>query len=171
MNPPRMCTCSQSWIPLPPPFPYHLSGSSLCTSPKHPVSCIEPRLVICFLYGIIHASMPFSQIIPPSPSPTESKRLLYTSVSLLLSHIQSYHSLIIRLCAGADRETMREEDEFVSRISRGSSEHVLLPFQSRKEFKIGDMSLSTQLVFGGEVILRDHHWVVLRARWPCSNNN
>ena len=34
--------------------------------------------------------MPFSQIIPPSPSPTESKRLSYTSVSLLLSHIQGY---------------------------------------------------------------------------------
>jgi len=32
----------------------------------------------------------FSQIIPPSPSPTESKRLFYTSVSLLLSHIQGY---------------------------------------------------------------------------------
>ena len=29
--------------------------------------------------------MPFSQIIPHSPSPTESKRLFYTSVSLLLS--------------------------------------------------------------------------------------
>ena len=31
-----------------------------------------------------------SQIIPPSPSPTESKRLFYTSVSLLLSRIQDY---------------------------------------------------------------------------------
>ena len=32
----------------------------------------------------------YSQIIPPSPSPTESKRLFYTSVSLLLSRIQGY---------------------------------------------------------------------------------
>ena len=76
--------------PLPPLSPYHPSGSSQCTSPEHPVSCIEPGLAICFLYDIIHISMPFSQIIPPSPSPTESKRLFYTSLSLLLSRIQGY---------------------------------------------------------------------------------
>ena len=34
--------------------------------------------------------MPFPQIMPPSPYPTESKRLFYTSVSLWLSHIQGY---------------------------------------------------------------------------------
>ena len=76
--------------PLPPPSPYHPSGSSQCISPEHPVSCIEPGLAICFFYDIIHVSMPFSQIIPPSPSPTESKRLFYTSVSILLSWIQGY---------------------------------------------------------------------------------
>ena len=90
MNPPRVYTCSQSWTSLLPPSPYHPSGSSQCTSPKHPVSCIEPRLAIRFLHDIIYVLMPFSEIIPPSPSPTESKRLFYTSVSLLLSHIQGY---------------------------------------------------------------------------------
>ena len=59
------------------------------TRPKHPVSCIKSGLAIHFIYDIIHFSMPFSQIIPPFPSPTESKRL-YTSVSLLLSCIQGY---------------------------------------------------------------------------------
>ena len=49
--------------------------------------CIEPELVICFTYDNIHVSMLFPQIIPPSPSPTQSKRLFFTSVSLLLSHI------------------------------------------------------------------------------------
>ena len=91
MNLPQVYTCSPSWTPLSPPSLYHPSGSSQYTSPKHPVSCIEPGLSICFIYDIIHVSMTFSQIIPPSPSPTESKRLFYTSVSLLLSRIQCYH--------------------------------------------------------------------------------
>ena len=60
MNPPWVYMSSQSWTPLPPPTPYHLSGSSPCTSPKHPISCIEPRLAIRFLHDSIHVSKPFS---------------------------------------------------------------------------------------------------------------
>ena len=97
MNPPRMCMCSPSWIPLPPSSPSHPSGSSQCTSPEHPVSCMKPGLVIHFIYDNLHVSMPFSSIIPPLPSPTESKRLFYTSVSLLLSHIQGYHYHLYKL--------------------------------------------------------------------------
>ena len=57
MNAPRVYTCSPSWTPLSPPSPYHPSGSSQCTSPEHPVSCMEPGLAIHFLYDIIHVSM------------------------------------------------------------------------------------------------------------------
>ena len=90
-TPPWLYMCFPSWTPLPPPSPSHPSGSSQCTSPEHPVSCIEPGQVIRFTLDNIHVSMPFSHIIPPSPSPTESKWLFYTSVSLLLPHIQGYH--------------------------------------------------------------------------------
>ena len=45
MNPPLVYTSSQSWIPLPPSNPYHLSGSSPCTSRKHPVSNIDWHFV------------------------------------------------------------------------------------------------------------------------------
>ena len=68
MNPPQVYICSPSWTLLLPPSPYHLSGLSQCTSPKHPVSCIEPGLATRFIHDILHVSMPFSQIFPPSPS-------------------------------------------------------------------------------------------------------
>ena len=60
MDPPWVYMSSQIWTPLPPPTPDHLSGSSLCTSPKHPISCIEHRLALRFLHDSIHVSMPFS---------------------------------------------------------------------------------------------------------------
>ena len=61
MNPPQVYMCSPFWTLLPPPSPYHPSGSSQCTSPKHPVSYIEPGLVTRFIHDILHVSMPFSQ--------------------------------------------------------------------------------------------------------------
>ena len=61
MNPPPTShPISSLWI-----IPMH--------QPKHPVSCIEHRLALRFLHDGIHISMPFSQIIPPSPSPSEYK--------------------------------------------------------------------------------------------------
>ena len=66
MNLPQVYMCSQS-------SPYHPSGSSQCTSPKHPISCIKPGLAIHFLYDIIHISMLFSQIIPPLHLPQSPK--------------------------------------------------------------------------------------------------
>ena len=63
--------------------------SSLWIIPVHQpqASYIEHRLAIHFLHDSIHVSMSFSQIIPPSSSPTESKNLFYTSVSLFaVSH-------------------------------------------------------------------------------------
>ena len=79
MNQPQVYMCSPSWPSLPPPSPSHPSGLSQCTSPEHPVSCVEPGLAIYFTYDNIHVSMLFSQIIPPSPSPTESKSLFFMS--------------------------------------------------------------------------------------------
>ena len=73
------------------PPPTSLPIPSLWVIPVHKpqalVSCIQPGLVIHFTLDNIHVSMLFSQIIPPSPSPIESKSLFYTSVSLFLSCI------------------------------------------------------------------------------------
>ena len=69
MNPPQVYMCSPSWNLLPPPSPYHPFGSFQCTSPKHPVSCIEPGLATRFIHDILHVSMPFSQISHPLPLP------------------------------------------------------------------------------------------------------
>ena len=56
LNPPPTCLPIPSlWV-----IPVH--------QPQALISCIEARLVIHFLYDIIHVSMPFSQIIPPSLS-------------------------------------------------------------------------------------------------------
>ena len=122
---------------VPHPEPSSLPVPSLWVvpvhQPKHPVSCIEPGLVTHFIYDIIHVSMPFSQIIPPSPFPTESKRLFYTSVSLLLSCIQSYcyhlskfHIYVLVYCIGIFLSGLCIQKE--NNIVRVFSEAIQLSF-------------------------------------------
>ena len=81
-------------LPILNPTPTSIPIPSLWVIPVHQpqVSCILhwTWTGISFLYDIIHVSMPFSQIISPPPFPTESKRVFYTSVSLLLSRIQGH---------------------------------------------------------------------------------
>ena len=87
------CTCVPQPEPLlPPPSPYHTSGSSQCTSPKLPVSCIEPGLAIHFLQDIINVLMPFCQIIPPSLSHRVQKTVLYICVSFAVLHTGLLHT-------------------------------------------------------------------------------
>ena len=75
-------------FPIAIPPPTSLSTWSLWVFPVHqvraPVSCIPSGLVVCFTLDNIHVSMLFSRNIPSSPSPTESKSLFCTSVSLFL---------------------------------------------------------------------------------------
>ena len=59
MNLPQVYMCSPSWTLLPPPSPYHPSGSSQCTSPKHPLSWtfywVDQNISILF--------SPFSEVL------------------------------------------------------------------------------------------------------------
>ena len=84
-------------------WPYLTRESRKCSLPQSPNDCSIHLCLFCclayrvivtiflnFIYDIIHVSMSFSKIIQSCPSPTKSKRLFYTSVSLLLSHIKGY---------------------------------------------------------------------------------
>ena len=73
------------------PPPSSFPTPSLYVVPEHQLWVLlhalvsELTLVICFTYGDVHVSVLFSQIIQPSPSPTESKSMFFMSVSLLLA--------------------------------------------------------------------------------------
>ena len=82
-------TCVPHPEPLPTFLPIpSLRGSSQCTSPEHPASCIEPGLAIYFTYDNIR----FNAILSNHPTLTFSHRVqksvLY-SCSFAVSHIGS----------------------------------------------------------------------------------
>ena len=98
-------------FPIPIPPHTFLSTRSLWVFPVHQaralVSCIQPGLVICFTIDNIHVLRMFSLNIPPSPSPTESKSLFCTSVSLFLLcilgyryHLSKFHIYVLVYCIG-----------------------------------------------------------------------
>ena len=80
----RYIHMNQPWVPHPDPpsnLPPHLITQS---HPSAPALSTLSHASNLGRQSISHMML-FSQIIPPSPSPTESKRLWFTSVSLLLS--------------------------------------------------------------------------------------
>ena len=63
---------SPSWTPLPPPSPSHPSGSSQCTGPEHPVSCIEPGLqsilhMVIYMFQCYSLKLSHPHLLPQSP--------------------------------------------------------------------------------------------------------
>ena len=60
-----------------------------------PASYIKLSLVIYFTYSKVYVPVLFSQIIPPSPSPTESRSLFITSV--LLCRIKKFLESILQI--------------------------------------------------------------------------
>ena len=89
--------CSPFWTLLPPPSPYHPSGSTQCTSPKHPASCIEPGLASRF----IHDFTCFNAILPNLPTLSLSHRvhkpILYISVSFAVSNTTTVYAINISI--------------------------------------------------------------------------
>ena len=109
MNQPYAYICPlspESPITLPLPSHPHPSRLSESTDFGSAVSYKFP-LPICFIHGNVYVSVLFSQIIPPSPLPTESKSLFFMSVPPLppcMSDCQYHlsifhiHVLIYNIC-------------------------------------------------------------------------
>ena len=89
MNQPWVYMCSPSWTPLSSPSRSHPSGSSQCTSPKHPVSCmnldwqsISHKIICMFQCYFLKSSH-------PCLLPQIQKFVIYIYVSFVVLHIGS----------------------------------------------------------------------------------
>ena len=94
MNPTQVYTCSATWTLLPPPSQYHPSESSQCTSPKHPVSFIEPGLATRFIYDYYSC---LNAILPNHPTLSLSHRVQKTVLYISVSFAVSYTGLLLLL--------------------------------------------------------------------------
>ena len=84
--------CPPCWAPFPPPFPSHPSGSSQCTSPECPVSCIKLGLAIYFTYEIYMIQCYSLKSSHPHLLPQNPK---VCSLSLCLFYCFTYRVIVI----------------------------------------------------------------------------
>ena len=106
MNLPWVYMCPQSWTPLPPSSPYHPSGSSQCTSPKHPVSAsnLDWQFVSYMIY-MFQCHSPKSS--HPLPLPQSSKDCsihlcLFCCLPyrVIVNHLSKFHIYALVYCIG-----------------------------------------------------------------------
>ena len=104
------------------------SRSSQGTSPKYPVSCIEPGLAIHFTYHNLHVSMPFSHIIPPRPLPQSPKDC---SIHLFLFCCLAYRVIVTIFLQGELSLSIFRQGNLIalqmlqdSVIEDGNKEHI-----------------------------------------------
>ena len=84
-NQPQACICLLPLVALPSPsLPLLLSRLSQSTGFGFPASNNKLPLALYLTYGNMYISLPFLQIIPPSPSLTVSKNPFFMSASPLL---------------------------------------------------------------------------------------
>ena len=100
MNPPQVYTCSASWIPLPAPSPYHPSGSSQCTSPKHPVSKLDWWFISYMILCMFPCHSPKSSHplpLPQSPKDCSTHLCLFCCLAYrVIITIFPYHTNIFK---------------------------------------------------------------------------
>jgi len=123
MNLPQVYMCSPSWTLLPPPSLYHPSGSSQCTSPKHPVSCIEPGLVTHFIYDIIHVSMPLTVVLEKTfESPLDCNKIQPVHPKDHPKGVLSVHWEELKLKLQYFGQLMQRTDSFEKTLTLGNIE-------------------------------------------------